>query len=139
MKDNIKNKREIRLLNESIEDLNEESTNTIEELDNIEKENTQFKEYNNKLYNNLFIFHRISMILSIILMIQNLYIFNYILNIYYDIFIYYTVKYIIDTNYYIINIPLLCLVHFLIYRTCLYFNIKNEHLYNKIHNFFIIN
>ena len=135
MTENNKNKREISLLKESVEDLNEESTNTIEELDNFEKDNKELKEYKKKLLNKSNTLYIITKVLLFILIIQNLYILNYIFMIYYDMMLYLTVKNVINTTYDIINGPLFILTHYLIYKIFLYFDIKNKYLDDKYKKF----
>ena len=77
-KENNKNLKEIRLLKENIEDLNDESNNTIEELDEYEKKNKNLisnNEWMNTKYN---ISKYIIIIMSIIIFIQNITIFKYL-------------------------------------------------------------
>lgn len=126
----IKLKKEIKLLNESIEDLNENSNNTIYELDNLERQYKMNEFSKTKIYKKVVIIEHLILICLSIIIFQN---FNLILNIfnfYFNYYTYYITKSFFDTNYIFLNILFFVLLNFI--TTCL--SIFSYNLYKKYNN-----
>ena len=121
---NLKLIKEIKLLKENIEDLNDEATITIEELNNYEAINKKINLENQQIFKNFKIFQFILYITSSFIFLQNVNIFYYICELYFKIFTYLVTRNIIDTDYQYFNLCTLFLIHYFSYYIYCFLNEK---------------
>ena len=132
-----KNKREIGILKESIQDLNEESTLTIQELDETELEKFNLNLLNSKLYRYYRICQNIILTMFFIVFIQNIYIPIYFFKFYFFNFTYYFTKICFNTEYIVLNTFFFVMEHYILNLIYIYLHKKykfNINIYQKIQN-----
>tara|TARA_B110000037_G_C16959005_1_gene440171 strand:- start:9 stop:746 length:738 start_codon:yes stop_codon:yes gene_type:complete len=132
-----KNNKEISILKENIEDLNEESSLTIKELDDLENEKNELDVINNMIYKYYIISQKIILTMFFIIFMQNLYIPIYFVKIYFFNFTYYLTKMLFDTEYIVLNTFFFTIEHYILNLIYIFITKKYKfkiNIYKKIQN-----